>query len=685
MATYTWFASGGGDFNVASNWTVGGVTASTPPGPNDVAEFDDPDTGVISGNPNVNHILIDNAASQWTFTGTTSVFAFDIVEGGLTTFASGAKITASGGLGVATDPGSTGKLIIGPGASYQGTMPAQTTFYLFNIGEGDNSTGTAIIQGGSVDTEGNGASVGPSTGSIGTLAISAGGVAKFATSNPALIESIQIGRLGTGIVTVDGPGSQLLLTGAMYAGRAGTGTITLTNGAVLTETAVGTGNASQFGAGGGTPFLTGGTGTLKVLSGSTATFADSLAFGVNGATGVGLVNDATLNVGGQLRIARGTTAPGGKGTLTITDGGIVHDTAAADTSTSYVQLGAATGTTGTVSVDGQGSLLDAEANAIDAGIIGAGTLTGSNHGQIKSTGLTVGDQGSGTLNLTSGGAAITQPPAGNRAALSVGAHTGGTGSISVSGNGSTLLAVGEAVLGGTDTGTGSTAGGTGNVAVSQGGLLATENMTIESGSSLSIDGTSAALIAGNLSDGGGVTTSGLLAVTGSLSGSLTLNGGLANLGDLDSTNVTFGGAPATLRMQAFSGVTHVAGMQAGDVIDLVTQDQGNLVLKNDTITTKTGMLFLSPAPAGDTYKLIDSQDGDALVVIPASKGDQGGNTAGPDLSKLADLPNIIADLQSLVPGLPQTFTAYADDQTGGSAGAGNSAISAAMLMAHPSS
>ena len=339
--------------------------------------------------------------------------------------------------------------------------------------------------------------------------------------------------------------------------------------------------------------------------------------------------------------------PGGNGTLTINDGGIVRDTAAADTSTSYVQLGAASGSSGIVNVDGWGSFLDAGANAIDAGIIGAGTLSASDHGLITSTGLTVGDRGNGTLNLTSGGSAIVQTPSGNEVALSVGARAGGTGSISISGHGSALIAVGEAVLGGTDTGTGAAAGGTGNVSVSQGGLLGTGNMVIEFGSSLGIDGTSAALIAGNVSDGGGITTSGLLAVTGAVSGTglLTLDGGLANLGSLDTTNVGFGGALAALRVQALIGTSDVSGMQAGDVIDLAGQ-QG-VTLHGDTVTTKSGMLFLSPAPAGDSYRLIHSLDGTVVILSPASGhgiNDMALDDTGPSFASLDDVPNISGDM-----------------------------------------
>ena len=438
--------------------------------------------------------------------------------------------------------------------------------------------------------------------------------------------------------------------------------------------------------------LTGGIGFLNVLSGSTATFGDSLVFGENGDTGMGLVSDGTLKVGGMLAVGGGTATPGGKGTLTIEAGGVVRDTAAAaDPSTAYVLLGATAGTTGTVSVDGWGSRLDAGANAIDVGAIGTGTLTGSDGGLITSTGLTVGDRGGGTLDLTSGAAAIDKSPSRTGAALTVGAQAGGTGSISVSGHGSTLIAVGEAVLGGTDSGGGITTGGTGNITASQGGFLGTGSMTIEAGSSLGIDGTSAALIAGNLSDGGGITTSGFLAVTGAVSGagSLTLDGGLANLGSLDSTNVSFGGAPAAMRIQALSGTSNVSGMQVGDVIDL--SGQHGVVLKDDTVTTNSGMLFLSPAPAGDTYRLIRSPDGTAVVLTPASDGgmsDVATADIGRSFVSLDDMPGISDDLlQRLVvnPGMTSlTFTAT--DETVGYVGvnAGSNPNSAAvnLLMAH---
>jgi hypothetical protein len=273
--------------------------------------------------------------------------------------------------------------------------------------------------------------------------------------------------------------------------------------------------------------------------------------------------------------------------------------------------------------------------------------------------------------------------------LTVGAQAGGTGSISVSGYGSALIAGGEAVLGGTDTGTGIMAGGTGEISLSEGGLLDTGSMTIKPGSGLGIDGTSAALIAGSLSDGGGITTSGLLVVTGALSGagSLTLDGGLANLGSLDGTNVSFAGASAALRIQALSGTSDVSNMQVGDVVDLVGQHA--VRLNGDTVTTNSGMLFLSPAPTGDTYQLVHSLDGTAVVLTAASghgTSDMATDDTGLSFASLDDVPNISGDLLQSLGVNPGILPFTATDETAGyiGASAAGSANSAAvnLLMAH---
>jgi hypothetical protein len=158
-----------------------------------------------------------------------------------------------------------------------------------------------------------------------------------------------------------------------------------------------------------------------------------------------------------------------------------------------------------------------------------------------------------------------------------------------------------------------------------------------------IDRSSAALIAGDLSDGGGITSSGLLVATGTVSGggSLALDGGLADLGTLDAANVSFGGASATLRVHALSGTSTVSGMQTGDVIDLTGQT--GVTLSGDTVTTSSGMLFLSPAPAGDSYRLVSSQHGTAIL-LTATSPHGSGHTAMAEASQTAGATGVSADM-----------------------------------------
>jgi hypothetical protein len=172
-----------------------------------------------------------------------------------------------------------------------------------------------------------------------------------------------------------------------------------------------------------------------------------------------------------------------------------------------------------------------------------------------------------------------------------------------------------------------------------------------------------------------------LAVTGTVSGagSLTLDGGLANLWSLDGTNVSFGGASAALRIQGLSGTSDVSGMQVGDIFDLAGQ-QG-VALTGDTVTTKSGMSFLSPAPAGDTYRLIHSQDGTAVVLTPVSghgMSEMGTADTGLSFATLDDLPNVPADLlQHLGISLSMSSLSFtAPNEMAGHAGVGDGLASA---------
>jgi hypothetical protein len=144
-----------------------------------------------------------------------------------------------------------------------------------------------------------------------------------------------------------------------------------------------------------------------------------------------------------------------------------------------------------------------------------------------------------------------------------------------------------------------------------------------------------------------------------------------------------------LRTQALSGTSTVSGMQAGDVVDLAGQH--GVTLKDDTVTTSSGMLFLSPAPAGDTYRLIHSGDGTAVVLTSASHGgmsDVATADTGWSFARLDDMPHISGDLlQRLVAnsGMRSLMFTATDETVGyGGANAGSNPDSAPvnLLMAH---
>jgi fibronectin-binding autotransporter adhesin len=392
------------------------------------------------------------------------IVGFDAGSSGTVTIGSGGVLTLDSGFAdIGDQAGSSGTLTIDAGGTFDTTIAPQTANYYLNIGNKGASgstpaaVGTVTVQGAGalLDMNDNGAII--AENGTGTLNVLDGGVVKLGTSSTAssAIVSLSLGRLGTGLVDVDGAGSQLDLAGGFYAGRGagGSGTIDVSNDGTLTETSAGTGDFSAFGTGGtvsGT-FVTGGTGTLDITTGGTASFGGTLAFGSNGATGVGIVSDGTLAAAGALTLGTGTTVTGGTGSLTVEDGGTVEfggvmtiastagtsgtvdidagstltSSAPSSAQTSYLVIATAAGATGTVDVSGTGAVLD---------------MTGNHVG--------VGRGGSGTLTIENGATAITGTTDSNvSGALNVALSTGSTGTVDVGGTGSSLTAVGYVFIG----------------------------------------------------------------------------------------------------------------------------------------------------------------------------------------------------------------------------------------------
>ena len=302
MATYTWSASGGGDFNVASNWTLDWHHSDHRARPQRYCRLQQRKHGHDLGQ---SRCLPDLSSTTTPPTGRSPARARSLPSTfhGALTLASGASITASGGLGLAPDPGSSGTLWSNLAPATTGPprprAPIICSISAMALAQPEPRSSKAQ---GRWQTPGPMGERRPESDQHRLVADPGRWGGEVRDVRPFHLASLSVDGQGTGTVTVDGTGSQLQLSGYVAAGRTGTGTVTLTNGASLTETAVPNDLVSFFGNGiiSGGVALTGGTGFLNVLSGSTATFGDSLGFGENGDTGMGLVLGRDAEGGGHV-------------------------------------------------------------------------------------------------------------------------------------------------------------------------------------------------------------------------------------------------------------------------------------------------------------------------------------------------------------------------------------------------
>ena len=217
----------------------------------------------------------------------------------------------------------------------------------------------------------------------------------------------------------------------------------------LVGTVTGTGSVAQLTVGSGTP---GGLVLAGQFTTVSALFAGSAALGSGG----------TLTVTGkQLSVTGTTSAPA---ILTVNSGASILLTAAADTSAPYLAIGSGAGEAGTVTVTGPNASIDLGANAAQ-----------------------IGYAGNGSLNI-SGGATVRSATADSsiRVALSLGTLASGSGTLTITGAGSSYTATGSAFFGRAGNGTlvidqgGSFTGGSAATAT-----VSSDNVTIGNGQSAS--------------------------------------------------------------------------------------------------------------------------------------------------------------------------------------------------------
>ena len=498
---------------------------------------------------------------------------------------------------VGNDPGSNGTVNIGGTSSV-------TSSYDLHIGRA--ATGTVNVTGGSLTTVTGWTQIGMDAGGNGALNVSAGsvyqreiriglnGTGSLNVSGTGLVTANQqvstgLGAAGIGNIQVGGNGTFIIENGGINMAGPGTGNLVVSGGNLTVQTtginASGTGSASIAVSGGNLTVQNGG-----ITLGGAGTTNYSQTGGTVNSTGTLIVGNAgpnlvTANVSGGTLAANGEfwvgQAAGGQGLMNISAGTV--------SSNNWLVVGRQGGT-GTVNISGTGTLTKngggAGSHVIVGSIAGQGTIgqTGGNfivtpgNGEIR---LGENAGGNGIWNISGGTGAAD--------AISVGAMTGGSGTINLSDTGA--ISTGNLRIGDNGPGLVNQTGGTMTVTGAfdgQGAGTGTYNL---GGGRLNLDGTATFDGAFNFS-GGAISRSnaGLINLIGNLitqSSNATLkldaNKTFALSGSLDNTqgltldlagmgipDGTFLGTPltGTLNLGTIGGAITLGG----DAFDVANTD-----------------------------------------------------------------------------------------------------------------
>ena len=326
---------------------------------------------------------------------------------------------------------------------------SNTTGYLGFFGDSiQNGEGTATVDGlGSTWTNTGELYVG--VDGVGILSIANRGTVSNTTAYIGFGDAGGGASQGEGTVTVDGAGSTWTSSGELHIGVDGVGSLSVTNEAVVSSTTGSLGSGEE------------GVGTVTVSgAGSTWTNSDSLSVGANlpvttGSATLTVENAGTVNVTNQLKIW-------GNGAVNLNGGVIIAGSF--DSS-----MGTFSFPDGRLTIDG-GTFEDGNTDLVVDSITGTATLQFINGASKVVTGdTTVGDGGTGVLNLINGG--MVSNTIGHLA------HSAdSTGTVTVDGTGSNWSNSGELNVG---------RSGVGALSVTNGGTVSntTGNLGLSDGSS----------------------------------------------------------------------------------------------------------------------------------------------------------------------------------------------------------
>ncbi|MEZ6061751.1 MAG: hypothetical protein R3C19_15490 [Planctomycetaceae bacterium] len=450
---------------------------------------------------------------------------------------------------------------------------------------GNAGVGSMEINGGTFEVN-NVGRVGRQAGSDGTVLVTGAG------STWQNDRQLNIGESGTGRLTVQNAGTVTYRdTGIIGQNAGSTGRVTVT----------GTGSRMRNlgGVGGGIRVGEAGSGTLNVLNGGVAedaspNVADGWIGRLSGSTGTVNVDGAGsfFEVNSNLHIGQD-----GTGELNITNGGRARNNAA--------NVGATFNGTGsgTVTVDGAGSTWS-NFSGIN---VGDGSITISNGASVTSTFGIVGNRSGATGSVLVTGTGSSWAAGGGNAAFQIG-QSGGTGSLTIENGGLVTSGLGNIAAGTVIVrGTGSTWQNTGSNGLTIGSSLGasqTGKLNIENGGLVvNVTGLGRTRVGpqGILNVAGGTLQTATVEI---------LNGGQVNLsgGKIEASGTVTPGAPSNFSMTggeleaptiqgdfAFSGGT----LDVETVNGTLTQS-GGLLAPGDSpgITTINGNYLLSGGSIG---------------------------------------------------------------------------------------
>ena len=495
-------------------------------------------------------------------------------------------------------------------------------------------------------------------GSNGTLNITNGG----AVSNGQLAY-IGIGFSSTGTVTVDGTGSTWN-SGRLFVGGSN-GTLNITNGGAVSNdiayvglTSVSMATVTVNGSGStwtNTDDLNVSGGTLNITDGGAVTTGGSTSVTYYPSSSSGTINfdNGTLTTSALIAAGAGLTGTGTiNATSLISDVDLVFDSTHGliqnfiinDSVTVNLDvdgsgyLGLGHSGVGTMSISDNVDVTSTYGIlGYEPGSNGTATVTGAGSTWIITGGITVGEYGTGTLNITNGGAVSN---GGGGANSYIGMWSGSMGTVTVDGTGSTWNS-GRLFVGGS-TGTLNITGG-GAVSNTSGHIGAFSGST----RTVTVDGTgstwtnSSSLYVGyygtgtlNIQNGGAVSNT-----EGSISygSTVTVDGAGSTWTNTTDLYVGYYGS-GTLNIQNGGAVT-VGGelsINSPSTLDIILASLGDPLLDVAGDANLDGTLSVAVdgglvLDQGDVFTLIDVGTSIIGTFIGLAQGDSVGNFGGIDL------------------------------------------------------